>query len=1329
MSKKECIRMGVIAVIMILIVIITILAIKIIGNGDISNLIGGKTNQITTKAKLEQNNWDYDIVTNITTENVPIPARFTYVSGNIQTGTIIEDDNGSYYLWIPYEENVSANISEYYQNAESYYEMESDAMDSIKKYKGFYVALNMNVELEDLKTIGNEEYKNYEEQLGLLENGETVYSHVLYKEEIEQIVNFLDKNEFNIADNTIGIEAIVINKYSTVKASVETDNTEKVGNRTEEITKLATTDEDVSINAGENGDSSENVVEDENSSENVVENNSENVVEDENNSEGEAEIDATQDWVFMLKSTTYPNGVPIPKGYKYSNTDGIISIQDENNSNLIYIWVPLSAEELLNRKDELESLYKNYTNKDGEKFKTDENSELHKVFNTTTEELPEEFVKSITQYGGFYISEAELGFDSSNNYYNKARGMVGWTVTNTRYGGNYYRGTAIEGLTYDKMKEIAADVSANNTAVVSHLMYGVEYDAAVLWIKNTNESYQDNKGNDITTALIANSTYVGKYTNSELGATANAERSSAYFNGIWGLGGNLSEVTQEKSGNSYVIRGGDWSTTGEDTPIASRNITDNISTDAIGFRTCLYITPDLPKATYNPNEYTSTQEDDTLFYIDNLTFEIWEETTRYVCSWDGLNIYRDPDTSSDVIQTLGFANVVTVTGKAKQDSKDNEGNTVCWARVKLSDGNSGFLNAKRLTKETTTVENLKFVVEGKATRYHGKNLHIYSKPNPQASTIKSLDFSGKIEVIGKSIDLVWAMVNIDGEIGYVRANELRLNANTEQIGNYTFIIGDPVQRILYNKDGAKVYNNPGDTQEADTIKDRLEVTMDAVTEDGKLARIKCPNGSVVFTTTDNLLLPGPTLEVSINLETGIVTVKAYDKGRGVEAIYNNSEKLKSKSTTDNNGTLYCEATFQAYKDGEYEITAEDSEGNISIYGKLDTSRIKVEDPSKTPVETTPTTPADNGGGSTGGGSTGGGSTGGSTENDTIGPKVVDALYSYSNATFAAFKDGDTLDFTKTGNYEYIYIWLEVSDNMCSGKDIYAYLTNGKGGSRISGKITTTEGSGNYKGKYYIAYKVTSSGTYTFQICDGSNYSPYTYFAVTVKLPGGSSGGSTDNSSKPKIYRIYTVGKKIYVQSSDDTQYINYRLVGDTWQYLKRTGTTTSFTVSRYATYEICAGKYDSNGNALYSNIETVTTKSDSSVGSDSGEDSGGDSNSGSDSNPNTGDTTKPTIQYFAQSSRSWTKSDVKITVKAYDAYGIKDIKVNGRSTTFIYNNNPNKCTATLEYTATSKGEYTIDVIDFSGNTTTIRANVLIDKTGPRIEYKYNGYELGRRIRI
>ena len=38
----------------------------------------------------------------------------------------------------------------------------------------------------------------------------------------------------------------------------------------------------------------------------------------------------------------------------------------------------------------------------------------------TKEELPEEFVNSIKRWGGFYISEAELGYDSSNKFYNKA---------------------------------------------------------------------------------------------------------------------------------------------------------------------------------------------------------------------------------------------------------------------------------------------------------------------------------------------------------------------------------------------------------------------------------------------------------------------------------------------------------------------------------------------------------------------------------------------------------------------------------------------------------------------------------------------------------------------------------------------------------------------------------------------------------------------------------------------------------------------------------------------------------------------------------------------
>lgn len=1283
MKKRECIRMLIIAIILILIAVATITMFVLMKKGTIPNLFESEGVSLS-KEKIEELDWSTDIVSNITTENVPIPRQYSYVSGNIETGTIIEDKNGCYYLWIPYTKDVTKDASEYYTNVSDYYEMESDQMASIEKYNGFYVALNMSEDIDSLKTISNDDYTSYADTMNA-ELEDNTQRHLLSKEEIEQINAYMESGKFDIADNTIGIEATTFSVYSPMAVATASNIVEDDSNSA----TVESVDDNLSTTTENTAEGTDETID-----ENSQTNNGESQ-ENGNNEElpgiNKPEIENLNETVYMLKTEQYPNGVPIPYGYKKAVTDGIVTIQDATNNNLVYVWVPLSAEELTTRKSELKSLYENYTNADGEKLKFDDGSELYKVFNNTKEELPEEFVESIKKWGGFYISEAELSYDSSNNFYNKARGMVGSTVRLTRYGGDYFRGSTTQNFTYDNVIKTAESVTANSPTVVSHLMYGVEYDATVLWINRTNSDYQDKNGKNMLSILLEDSTSVGKYRNTGWSANSTAEKSAAFFNKIWGLGGNLAEITQERAGDSYVVRGGSFSDTGEDAPIASRQITNEISSDKVGFRTCLYVKPDL-KENNNENEaYTPTIEDDTVFYVGDYTFDIWEEQQRFVNSWDGLTIYSEPDLTSNVITKLGFANSVAVTAKAKEMVKDSNGNDLWWVRVRLADGNIGYANAQAgLTEKTQQVGNRTFIMKEKVTRYHVNKLVVYTSCDESSSQLTTIDFTGGIEVVGKSIDFEWAAVKVDGNIGYVKSNNLRISSNTQKIGDYSFYIGDPVQRGIKNEKGAELRQNPGDESSLGTVPYGMTVTMDAISEDGKIARINY-NGNTYFVNSDDLCNPGPALEVSINKDTGVVTIKAKNIGRGVKAIYSNGSEVKGNWDGD-----YYVATLQGYKDEKYNISAKDDEGNTTVYGEIDTSGIKVEDPSKKPVEPTiPTTPSDSGNNEN--------NSGGNTSNqDTEAPKVVSLSYSDSKWNFKSFNN-------KEGVYvsEPITVWIQVTDNQTPASKIYAYLTD-YNSNRLSDKITTVEGSNGNEGKYYIAYTISKNGTYYFQICDGSSASDYTWVTISVK---GIGGNSSNSSSKPTIYSMWSNGKTICVNASEDTQYINYRVKGYSgWQYIKTSGgVSTVFTVNRYATYEICAGKYDANGKALYSDVKEITTK-------DKGESpSGGGSSSK--------DTTNPSIKSVTTNHSGWYNGNVTINMSATDNVKVDHFTITTPTGAQIAKtatkSKDGSYYATCTINKEGKGTYTVKAVDSSGNVSNSSyITVAIDKTKPTCSYTY-----------
>lgn len=1275
MKKKECIRMLIIAIILILIAVVTITMFVLMKKGAIPNLFESEGVSLS-KERIEELDWSTDIVSNITTENVPIPRQYLYVSGNIETGTIVEDENGCYYLWIPYTKDVTKDASEYYTNVSNYYELESDQMASIEKYGGFYVSLNMSVEIDSLKTINDEDYTDYSEIMEAeLENN--TQKHLLSKEEIEQINTYIESDKFYIADNTIGIEAVVLSVYDTV-------NTTAVGNIVEDASESGAVlpEEDETV-VEENTENAENTENTEDSTSIDDENNQTNTEGSQESEDDEKNVNP-EETVYMLKTEQYPNGVPIPYGYKKAVTDGIVTIQDSTNNHLVYVWVPLSEEELTTRKSELKSLYENYTNADGEKLKFDEGSELYKVFNNTKEELPEEFVESIKKWGGFYISEAELSYDSSNNFYNKARGMVGSTVRLTRYGGDYFRGSTTQNFTYDNVIKTAESVTANSSTVVSHLMYGVEYDATVLWINRTNSDYQDKNGKNMLSILLEDSTSVGKYRNTGWSANSTAEKSAAFFNKIWGLGGNLAEITQERAGDSYVVRGGSFSDTGEDAPIASRQITNEISSDKVGFRTCLYVKPNLSEAEAETESYTPEVEDDTVFYVGDYTFDIWEEQQRFVNSWDGLTIYSEPDLTSNVITKLGFANSVAVTAKAKEMVKDSNGNDLWWIRVRLADGNIGYANAQAgITEETQQVGNRSFVMREKVTRYHVNKLVVYTSCDESSSQLTTIDFTGGIEVVGKSIDLEWAAVKVDGNIGYVKSNNLRISSNTQKIGDYSFYIGDPVQRGIKNEKGAELRQNPGDESSLGTVPYGMTVTMDAISEDGKIARINY-NGNTYFVNADDLCNPGPALEVSINKDTGVVTIKAKNIGRGVKAIYSNGSEVKGNWDGD-----YYVATLQGYKDEKYSISAKDDEGNTTVYGEIDTSSIKVEDPSKKPVEpTTPTTSSDSENNS-----------GESTSNqDTEAPKVVSLSYSDSKWNFKSFSNKETVNVSES-----ITVWIQVTDNRTPASKIYAYLTD-YNSNRLSSKITTVEGSNGNEGKYYIAYTISKNGTYYFQICDGSSASDYTWVTISVK---GIDGNSSSSSSIPIIHSIGSNGKTIYVKASADTQYINYRVKGYSgWQYIKTSGgVLTTFTVNRYDTYEICAGKYDSNGKALYSDIKEITTREPSGDGS------------------SYKDTTKPSMKSVTTNHSGWYNGNVTISMSATDNVKVDHFTITTPTGAQIVKtatkSKDGSYYATYTIDKEGKGTYTVKAVDSSGNVSdSSYITVAIDKTKPTCSYTY-----------
>ncbi len=568
----------ILVVVLLLLIVGTVLVIVYTNKGTEPK--GSTGNTTWEEERFNENNWDNTIVGD-TSHGIPIPNGFTYTQGDLKTGILVTNENlGISMVWIPYNEAAKEiNVDDYFANVD-YYEIESDVIKSIEKYGGFYVTLYNELEYTELKEISSERYDELNEYANYNTVLYTINSHVLSKEEIQQIEYYLQNNE---VEYTLGTTGISIETYSEIYKE-ETTQTSKSEEKT---IKVATT-------------------------------------------EPVAPSDEELAEVYMLKTNFYTTEVPIPVGFKYSvDESGLVSIQNAENRNLVYVWVPLTKDELDTTKDELIDLYKNWTNSEGEKLNIEDGTELYKELYWGTETLSDEFVASIEKYGGFYISEAELSYDKDKNYYNKARGMIGWDVSKTKSGGNYFRKSEdYPILRFNDIIDIASKVEEGNPSVVSHLMYGVEYDATVLWIAETNSDFKDSQSNDIITTLIYDSTNVGKYDNSNFPANASALESATFFNGIWGLGGNLAEISQErKNGNEdYIFRGGSYNTTGQATPIASRKFAPNSSSVDAGFRVSLYVNPDAVEV---EQSYATFEKDTEEDYKEEVSIEVPEEGVEY----------------------------------------------------------------------------------------------------------------------------------------------------------------------------------------------------------------------------------------------------------------------------------------------------------------------------------------------------------------------------------------------------------------------------------------------------------------------------------------------------------------------------------------------------------------------------------------------------------------------------------------------------------------------------------------------------------------------------
>ena len=191
-------------------------------------------------------------------------------------------------------------------------------------------------------------------------------------------------------------------------------------------------------------------------------------------------------------------------------------------------------------------------------------------------------VTSVIQYKGFYIARYEASANTNKTKAQSKRDVDTWiSITQTD----------------------AITKSANyNSTLHSHLMYGIEWDSILNWLKENATISSSISGKTKTMELAdlqTNSCSWGNYKNSNGDAANNngllqTTGKSEYWkaNNIYDLAGNLYEWTQERwsISSERAGRGGYYNYNGETSPVVDRDYCGtSIANKGVGFRFSFYL--------------------------------------------------------------------------------------------------------------------------------------------------------------------------------------------------------------------------------------------------------------------------------------------------------------------------------------------------------------------------------------------------------------------------------------------------------------------------------------------------------------------------------------------------------------------------------------------------------------------------------------------------------------------------------------------------------------------------------------------------------------------
>ena len=306
--------------------------------------------------------------------------------------------------------------------------------------------------------------------------------------------------------------------------------------------------------------------------------------------------------------------IPIPQGYNYIKgdkiggaviTDAATGVEKTENE---FVWVPVDtlsnmavvtsgtdANGNINYRGVLYNWGADATGNTAWNWSADSTSyrepaNLSSSYDSTSknsswtstlyQEEYNKMVKSVSEYGGFYIGRYEMSINATSknaeSKYGATSANASDTDTNQWYG------------LYNKAKTYAPEKNSDNTEnasqkVVSSMIWGSQYDAMLKWMKGNKINATSSSPTDLSIGTTSKNT-----TRVTGGANNGQTVSKDKLSNIYDLLGNSREWTQEAYGTDYrVYRGGYYNLS-----YAPSNRLDNFPTSTLsgsGGRLTLYI--------------------------------------------------------------------------------------------------------------------------------------------------------------------------------------------------------------------------------------------------------------------------------------------------------------------------------------------------------------------------------------------------------------------------------------------------------------------------------------------------------------------------------------------------------------------------------------------------------------------------------------------------------------------------------------------------------------------------------------------------------------------